>query len=461
MGILGRGIRKATRSTKGDVNEIRGALGRIKRRDFSGDSGQAIKNSTYQLASSVISRAGALIFAIIIARMLLPELFGLYSMALSIILIFSVFSELGISQAVVRFIAKESGKKNGKVIEVLKYLLKIKLILIAIVVLALAILSPIIAGKIYDEPILLALFSGILYIIFLQLVNFAASTLQGLNNFKLQLIREIIFSVLKITLMPIAILIGMKFLLSTEIRLALIILSIAISFLVPIPILINSIKKYEVVRKKCKKTTRKEKKKINKFIIASATIALSGVFFANIDKIMMGYFASASFVGYYTAAVSLISSIVVVPGIFSVSLLPIFSKLKTKDLGRKFKRVVSVIILISAILFIFTNALAYIIIILIYGKAYLTSVSILRALSILIFINPIIGIYSAYFISRGSPKIIAKSTLFATVINIILNFIFMKSLTSFGEIYIVYAAVAATLISQVIYMIQLINSKKD
>ena len=76
---------------KKEAKEMRGILGRVRRRDFSGNAGQAIKNSTYNLATIVVSKGGSLLFTFILARILMPELFGLYSLALSTILMFTIF----------------------------------------------------------------------------------------------------------------------------------------------------------------------------------------------------------------------------------------------------------------------------------------------------------------------------------------------------------------------------------
>ena len=49
---------------KEEAKEVRGILGRIKNRDFSGNTGQAIKNSSYQLATLLTAKIGSLLFTI-------------------------------------------------------------------------------------------------------------------------------------------------------------------------------------------------------------------------------------------------------------------------------------------------------------------------------------------------------------------------------------------------------------
>ena len=71
-----------------------------------------IKNSGYMFLSNLILKFGGLIFTIIIARILLPELFGIYSLVLSIITIFIVFANLGIDDTLLRYSSLFIGKNN-------------------------------------------------------------------------------------------------------------------------------------------------------------------------------------------------------------------------------------------------------------------------------------------------------------------------------------------------------------
>ena len=97
---------------KKEAKEIRGVLGRIKRRDFKGNSGQAIKNSSYQLMTNLVKKIGSFLFTIIVAKMLLPEKYGLYALALSTIMMFIAFSDAGTSSAMTTFGSKMLGKNK-------------------------------------------------------------------------------------------------------------------------------------------------------------------------------------------------------------------------------------------------------------------------------------------------------------------------------------------------------------
>ena len=94
------------------AGDIKNIFRRIKDRDFEGNTGMAIKNSIYQFSTTLLAKIGAFFFTIIMARLLLPELFGLYSLALSTILFFVTFSDLGIGEALLRFVSKYLGKNK-------------------------------------------------------------------------------------------------------------------------------------------------------------------------------------------------------------------------------------------------------------------------------------------------------------------------------------------------------------
>ena len=113
------------------VRDFKEIWRRIRRGDFSGNIGLVIKNSIYLFSSNLIAKLGSFIFIIILARMLMPELFGLYSLSLSIILIFSGMADLGIGVTLLRFVSRELGRKNNeKAMAYIDYLARIKFILV-------------------------------------------------------------------------------------------------------------------------------------------------------------------------------------------------------------------------------------------------------------------------------------------------------------------------------------------
>jgi len=172
--------------------DIKNIFNRFKKRDFSGDTGQAIKNSSYQFVQNLIFKIGSLAFTIVVARMLLPELMGLYNLALATIILFVSFSDLGVSSALITFGAKYLGKKDfSKTKAYAKKLFKWKIYLVLISSSVLLISSYFIAEIYYAKPIFYALLVGGLYLPIVSLLGFVEQMFKTTENFKIPLIKEI------------------------------------------------------------------------------------------------------------------------------------------------------------------------------------------------------------------------------------------------------------------------------
>lgn len=438
------------------MKEAFGFTKRLLRRDFSGYTGMAVKNSIYSFMTSFVAKIGSLLFtAMIIGStflvklfglfsielkpLLTPELFGLYSLSLSTICLFAGFADLGIGTALIKYISKYNKNSKGYI----AYLARIKIMLTIIVALVLIFASYFI-GNYYQKPIFLALLAGGLYIISTSLLGFISGFFQAENNFKIIFHREIIFQVLRLILVPVAIIYSLAY--SSQFILFVLILSLSICYFLALLFLKLNLGKYHG-----KNLNHKQKKEVVKFIIPLTTTALSGTFFGYIDIIMLGKFVEATFIAYYQAAFALLGS-----GIIFISfggvLFPIFSRLKGVRLLNGLKKSIIITVPLSIVGIIFTYFIASLAISLIYNKDYLPAVKILQALSILFLIDPIISIYSSFYISEGKSYFVAKVLVISTLVNILLNYILIKNLLPYGDYIAVFGAVIATIISRIIYL---------
>ena len=434
---------------------------RIKKRDFSGNTGMVIKNSIFQFSTNFLAKIGSLFFTIILARMLMPELFGLYSLALSTILIFYTFSELGIGQTLIIFVSKEFGKSKKKIKakSYIIYFVKLRLFLIFISMSVLVISARFISDIYYQKPLFLALIAGSLYILFVGIVSFMQSVLQASNYFRGIFYKEIIFQLIRLIIIPLLILLSLKNLFSNESLLFFIIIGLSFSYFVSsIFLLILSKNKLKYLTEKEGKISSLEKKKVNKFILPVSATVITTIFFGSIDIVMLGRFVLSEYIGYYRAALSLVASMI--PLItFSVVLLPIFSRMKKRQLERGFKKTLSITYVFSLILTLLIFLFSPLIINFVYGEEYRFSVNILRFFSLLVIIHPIISIYNSYFIAKGKPIIIAKILIVSIIINIILNLLAIFLFMDYGNSFVIYGVTGATIISSLFYMFGLVVAK--
>ena len=196
---------------KGEVKNLKGLFRRFRRRDFTGDVGQAIKNSSHQLTINIIMKVGSILFTIIVARLLMPELFGIYSLSLSIIILFSSFSDIGIVPTLTTFISKslrDGDKEKAK--KYTKKLLKWKVWLLFLVSLILIISSYFITVYI-GKPIFYALLVGSLYLFIFGLLNFLDSIFKAYSIFRYSTLKEVFVQLLKLVIVPLTIILTINY----------------------------------------------------------------------------------------------------------------------------------------------------------------------------------------------------------------------------------------------------------
>lgn len=436
-----------------EKSDFKNIFNRFKKRNFSGDTGQAIKNSSYQLTTNIVMKVGSLLFTIIVARMLLPELFGLYSLALSTIIFFSAFSDLGIGTALITFISKTASRGNNKKAKAyFNKLLRWKIYLILVTSLALLISSYYIANNFYQKPIFYALLAGGLYIPLVSLIGFISSVFVAKNDFKAPFVKEMIFQILRLILVPLVIFYFLKMGFSNEAFITSIVLSLVVCYTISGSILFFRAKrKITFLKSNESKLNKSETKDLKKFILPLTATVLSGVFFGYIDTLMLGKFVSGSYIAYYGAAFSLIGSAFTIIGFTSSALFPLFSKLKGKQLENLFRKSFNFTLIFSMFAFLFTFLLSKYIIGIIYGAEYISSIGILKYFSFLLVIAPLSSLYDKYFISNKKTNLVAKVLVFTTIVNILLNYFGITFGLRFSEFHAVLGATIATILSRFLY----------
>jgi O-antigen/teichoic acid export membrane protein len=438
-----------------EANDARNIFSRLRRRDFSGNTGIAIKNSSYQLMTNLVAKVGSLIFAAIIARMLLPELFGLYSLALGTIIFISAFAELGLDSAMIAFVSKSLNlKKEEKAKSYFKFLMKYKLILVGVISIILLGSAYFISNNYYNKPIFFALLAGGIYLPFASLSRFIETTYLANNNFKIPFIKEIFFQIIRLISIPLLIFALMRMNFSAPLLIALLISSLGICYGISLLyLIIKSKKNLPFLKSKKKNLTKEEKLRIKKFTLPLTVTVLSGVFFGYIDTLMLGRFVSGEYLGYYGAAFSLIGSAIVILGFAATAIFPIFSRMHGKSLNKAFKKVMGFSFIISLAGALFTFIFAKYIIIIVYGLNFIPATIFLKLFSILLISGTLNAIYNSYFVSQEKTKIFAKILVGTTILNIILNYVLITQGLKIGMNEAVIGACIATIISRIVYLI--------
>ncbi len=175
------------------------------------------------------------------------------------------------------------------------------------------------------------------------------------------------------------------------------------------------------------------------------TIArISVIIYSYVDSLMIGYFLTATDVGYYRAAYTIVFAIV---GLLSMTdvLLPVFTQLEGKDLGNAVNRLAKYT---SAIAFPAAVGLAFLsedIIKAVYGVDYLAGAIPLAILS-LVLIPASFNYLFTVFSAKELPQYPAYLIIVSMVVNVILNYVLIN-------IFGISGAAIATFISRVFVVV--------
>lgn len=156
------------------------------------------------------------------------------------------------------------------------------------------------------------------------------------------------------------------------------------------------------------------------FAVASAL----GLLLTNMDILIISWMRSAAEVGIYSAAIRIIQTIYLVPGIFQISTLPIFSRLAIHDNAKlrvALERTISVLFLIAIPMTIGGIVLGSEVIFLVFGPEFMSgslAFKILMVTMLVDFPGSIIG--NAIF-AYGHQKSLIITTAIAGILNVALD----------------------------------------
>ena len=376
----------------------------------------ALENSSYSFILTLILKFGGLLLTVLIARILLPELFGIYSLALSIATIVISFTDLGVDNTFLRYFSESLGKKNKKKSRsYFRYLLGVKLSLIGIFVFIVLLFSKFISYQIYNKPLLFfALIFSCLFVVMESLTTFFGNILIAKKNLRPLPLLTLLNQLIKISLSLLAI-----SLVKYEFKVPAMFIAFAISGAIYLFLT------FLIAYKKDKdsfsgSTSHINKKPVNTYLKFMAITSLSLAFFGSIDILMLGRFVPVEYLAYYRVSLSLI---ITVASLFSLSgiFLPIFTQINKERFNRGFHKTLRYILIVSipataGIIFI-----AKYLIKAIYGDSYILASYSMNFLSLLILTTPLISLYSVIFQAKEKPKIVSNAILISLFFNILLN----------------------------------------
>lgn len=389
---------------------------------------QVAKNAFYRTLAKIIGNVSGILIAAILARILGPHEFGVYSLALSVSFLCISLADQGITATSIKYISYYHGKWDLVSLRTsFRYLVKLELTISLFITSLVVVFSGTLSFVFKDPSLRIPLiFAGII-VLFGTAINVVTSLFVGLQRFEYTLLKQILYEIFRwILVVPLSVL----FLATGAV--AGTCMAYAFTLIILVVIVLNKFRLFIFGD-----VGNLNKNKLNIFIGFMSLTNISTIILSYTDIIMIGVLLSTTDVGYYRAAVNVIVAVVGLLTVFDV-LLSAFSRLSSAELKNVIVKVSKYSIIISFPLAVIIYYLSGEIIYLIYGSQYISSIPVLSVLSFILFPNAF-NFIGPLFISRDKPECPAILTVISVILNIVLNYVLILK---FG---IIGAAVASVI----------------
>ena len=411
-------------------------------------TGQTLRNSGCSFMINVVSKIGGIIFTILLARMLLPDLFGLYNLALSIIVTIGTFADLGVNTALMRYLSESVAKGKRNLSEArsrLRFFLNIKVIITLVTCAVLFFGSSIISNVIFKKPELcIPIQVGALYVFSMAIQAFLSSVFIAIGKMKYNLFSEIIFQAFRIGL----------FVLFVQAYKS----ASSVLFAVSFALIISALFYFSVLMIKYRflvagKRGRIKTKNIAAFIGWTTLSSILISLFVSINTFMLGFFVETKFIAYFAAIFSIVMPVTSIINLSAV-FLPVFTSISGERLARGFKKTIRFSSMFGIPAAFGLSFIIFPLIRIVYGIGYFPDIYYLPLLIsaiLMCFIIPVEifnSIYTTLLTSKEHVKKVVYLLGFATLANIILNYVFIRMALPHGMIWALAGVSLATILTR-------------
>jgi len=397
---------------------------------------QTIFKNTFWLAGAEgMGKMMKLILLIYVARILGATDYGKFSFALAFIGLFSVLATLGLSRIVVReFSQNREKEKDFSAIFSLRIIFS--LIVLVLIIIGSFFITP-------DDLIRKLIWILAVYTLLEGLTSFLNFFFQARQKMEYEAGSKIF----RMALLTILGLIIVFFFPSVE-NLSYAYLFSAVFTFIVITIIFH-FKFYRL-------GLNLDKMVWKRYLKMSWPLIISGIFitiYGQIDSVMMGYFNQITETGWYNAALRIAGAAFIPIGLISTSFYPALSKTigESKNEFRKnWANFMKIMIILSVLAIIGGILLAPMIINLIYGSDYNSSIFAFQILIVMVGISFLHNPFNQALIISNQQKKFFWASLVGVIVNIVLNLILIPK-------YSLYGAAAASAITSFIVLLFLLG----
>lgn len=367
-------------------------------------------------AGNVSAAILGFVFSIVIAQMLQPEQFGLFSFAIVVMGFFTAFIDLGISSTFVKFVSAcmENGEKS-KVRSLVSMFVKLRVVLTLAAGIAMVVFSEAIATSLFNKPgqgIYVMLAAGLLASN--SVVEFANMVLLSFKRFGYIVGLRVLERVLRIVFAVSLVALGFK--------------AAGAAFGVAIGFVLVGIAGWAVILGKHRDIfraagTRFSSGKLIGFGFWAMLGAVVSSLYVMTDVILISALRPIEEVGFYNIALSWMTLVTYVVPISSVVMYPYFSRFGAWKNFAALQNSIKYALVVALPLAFLMSAFSEDIIMFFYSGPFMLaapSLGVLSLVSVTLVINPLL---MGYFYGIGRPRIHTTVTWAVFAINIALCYV--------------------------------------
>ncbi|OED29578.1 flippase [Methanosphaera sp. WGK6] len=423
---------------------------------------KVMKNSFILLIGNLLFRVGGYINRLLMSRMLGPEGYGLYGLTLPFQGIFQILSAGGLPPAISKYVAEYNAKDEKAIIKQIiltatKYMVFMTILLSIILLFS----SDFIANTIFHKPLVVWPLRAVSLITpFSVVVGAMRGAYQGVYKNEYTVYNRLAEQVATIVFACIFVSCGLY---ATGA-----VLGGAFGFIISAITAVYLYKKYITPLFESEDSLKLSlKEELNLlwmlicFAIPVTITALSEMAIYDIGTIIIGIFMLSSDVGYYNSADPIARIPLVISLSISTVLLPATSEayaLKNHELLQQYvvdclRYCILIVLPLCVLISIFSSP----IITILFGSTYIAGSGVLSILVIGMSFYSIYMICSSILQGTGNPRIPMYILLIGTVLNVVLNVLFVKNIGILG------AAIATTIttcILMIVIMFIVVRSTK-
>ncbi len=391
-----------------------------------------LKNSFWLIGSEVVAKLVLFGVVILLARHLGAEGYGKLQFALSFAGLFGMFMDLGINSLTVRELSRM--KERFAVFVPNVFFLKLVLFVASIVIM-LGILVAI--GK--PTQIIVLSIMACFYYLFYSLIEFLRCVYQAFDKMYLQAFSRVFYCLLLGA--GVALLIfknaGVVAIMAGYVS------AIAATFVFSFLLLSRKIGTFPF------RIDSSFIRQLLKVVFPFTLISVIAIINLRVDTIMISFIMDNQAVGLYSVAANLLTAVMFVPSYFTASLSPSlnrFFKTDVRKLFIMFKSVFWLMLLLGAAGGLVLFAVSKPVLVVLFGAEYSLSVPVLQILSASFFLSFVLFSVGSICVAIDRQKFYAAVIAASVIINIVLNYLFVKSMGISG-------AAVATIIAQLFQIV--------